>query len=80
MQNSPIGTFEHFQTNQPNVLALELYLNLERRRRESPESRFDFENVTDADLMEDRVDRNFLAECQYIHNKVLFDCINDSLQ
>lgn len=62
------------------MLALELYLNLERRRRESPESRFDFENVTDADLMEDRVDRNFLAECQYIHNKVLFDCINDSLQ
>ena len=67
------------------MLALELYLNLEKRRRESrdqggPDSRFDFENVTDADLVEDRVDRNFLAECQYIHNKVLFDCINDSLQ
>jgi hypothetical protein len=24
-------------------------------------------------------DRNFLAECEHIHNKVLFDCINDSL-
>ena len=23
--------------------------------------------------------RNFLAECEHIHNKVLFDCINDSL-
>lgn len=36
--------------------------------------------MTDADLAEDQVDRNYLAECQYIHNKVLFDCINDSLQ
>jgi hypothetical protein len=25
------------------------------------------------------VDKNFLAESQHIHNKVLFDCINDSL-
>lgn len=23
--------------------------------------------------------RNFLAECEHIHNKVLFDCINDCL-
>ena len=23
--------------------------------------------------------RTFLAECEHIHNKVLFDCINDSL-
>jgi hypothetical protein len=30
--------------------------------------------------MEDRIDKNYLAECQYIHNKVLFDSINDSLQ
>ena len=27
----------------------------------------------------DEVFRNFLAECEHIHNKVLFDCINDSL-
>ena len=25
------------------------------------------------------MDKNFLAESQHIHNKVLFDCINDSL-
>lgn len=23
--------------------------------------------------------RNLVAECEHIHNKVLFDCINDSL-
>jgi len=60
-------------------LPLESYLDLERHRREK-EGALEFENVTDADLAEDQVDRNYLAECQYIHNKVLFDCINDSLQ
>ncbi len=74
----------------PPVLALDLYLKLEKRRKDSrdpqivnetgnPDGRFDFENVNEEDLLEDRVDKNFLAECQYIHNKILFDCINDSL-
>jgi len=36
--------------------------------------------VTDQELADDRVDRNFLSECAHIHNKVLFDTINDSLQ
>ena len=62
-------------------------MKLEKRRKESRDSRlsqsrdgrFDFEQVTDEDLAEDGVDRNFLAECSHIHNKVLFDCINDSL-
>ena len=40
---------------------------------------FDFENVNDNDLVVDRVDKNFLAECLHIHNKIIFDCINDSL-
>jgi hypothetical protein len=70
------------------VLSLDLYLKLEKRRKESrenadltetPDGRFDFEKVNDEELKEDGVDKNFLAECQHIHNKVLFDCINDSL-
>jgi hypothetical protein len=73
----------------PPVLSLDLYLKLEKRRKESRESRlipgnpdglFDFENATTEELEADRVDKNFLAECAHIHNKVLFDCINDSLQ
>lgn len=88
MQNSEIGTYEHFQMSSPPVLSLDLYLKLEKRRKESreqanaqsPDGRFDFERVNDEDLQEDGVDKNFLAECQHIHNKVLFDCINDSLQ
>ena len=89
MQNSEIGCYEHFSSVSPPVLSLDLYLRLEKRRKDSreqpkdpsqPHGLFDFENVHDADLRSDGVDRNFLAECQHIHNKVLFDCINDSLQ
>lgn len=46
----------------------------------SPDGGFDFDRVTDDELRDDGVNRNFLAECQHIHNKVLFDCINESLQ
>jgi hypothetical protein len=89
MQNSEIGTYEHFSQTLPPVLSLDLYLKLEKRRKESrehadpvtsPDGRFDFEKVNDEELKEDGVDKNFLAECQHIHNKVLFDSINDSLQ
>jgi hypothetical protein len=45
-------------------------LKLEKRRKESREKTE--ENPTNND-------KNFLAECEHIHNKVLFDCINDSL-
>ena len=35
MQNSEIGSYEHFQTNMPPVLSLDLYLKLEKSRKES---------------------------------------------
>lgn len=78
MQNSEIGSYDHFQNNLPPILSLDLYLNLEKRRKESrenpaafsteekelgPNGLFDFENVTDEDLRADRVDKNYLAEC-----------------
>ena len=89
MKTAEIGSYEHFQANLPPVLSLDLYLKLEKRRKESrenpvpgqqPDGRFDFDNVNDDELREDGVDKNLLAECQHIHNKVLFDSINDSLQ
>ena len=69
------------------MLSLDLYLKLEKRRKESREAKdpampnglFDFENVNEDELKEEKVDKNFLAECQHIHNKVLFDSVNDSL-
>jgi hypothetical protein len=60
-----------------------MYLKLEKRRKESrrrdDDGLFDFENVNESDLAADNVDKNFLVESLHIHNKVLFDCINESL-
>ena len=70
----------------PNVLPLDLYLKLEKRRKENR----DFHGSASKDQQApggtgrgastaSSVDKNFLAECEHIHNKVLFDSINDSL-
>lgn len=81
LQNSEIGSYEHFEPNYPVVLPLDLYLRLERRRKEQRERELQEQvgkagqNLTAQQLH----DRNFLAECEHIHNKVLFDCINDAL-
>lgn len=37
LQNSEIGSYEHFEPNYPVVLPLDLYLRLERRRKEMRE-------------------------------------------
>lgn len=64
--------------NYPNVLPLDLYLKLEKRRKEARERDRELEkNATGGSS--GTMDKNFLAECEHIHNKVLFDCINDSL-
>ena len=85
LQNSQIGSCEHFDETYPQVLPLDLYLTLERRRKERREEehrkRQEQQNGVQAEdqANRDEVFRNFLAECEHIHNKVLFDCINDSL-
>mgnify|MGYP006893248556 CR=1 FL=1 len=76
MQNSEIGSYDHFQHSFPPVLSLDLYLKLEKRRKESrenpnrfapdsksPDGLFDFEKVNEEELKEDGVNKNFLAEC-----------------
>jgi hypothetical protein len=37
LQNSEIGSYEHFDVNYPAVLPLDLYLKLEKRRKENRE-------------------------------------------
>jgi hypothetical protein len=53
-------------------------LKLEKRRKEARE-RDRESNNPGISANGGNVDKNFLAECEHIHNKVLFDCINDSL-
>lgn len=79
LQNSEIGSYEHFEQHYPPVLPLETYLKLERRRKELRilEQSENGSNVMSSPNAAET--RNFLAECEHIHNKTLFDCINDSL-
>merc|ERR1712091_137962 len=76
MQDSKTGSFSHFIDTFPQVLHLDLYLTLEKRRKEQREKEIS-EGKKEAPNAE--VSSTFVAECEHIHNKVLFDCINDSL-
>ena len=77
LQNSEIGSYEHFEQVYASVLSLDVYLTIEKRRKEKRENlRKDLEgDLNSTAHKEDKL----LAECEHIHNKVLFDCINDSL-
>lgn len=153
LQNSEIGSCEHFDETYPQVLPLDLYLTLEKRRKEKreaelaklkenladntpilnttwatlkesamaddykqrswfaslnnddkvilealreaqknqgdmkelqpatqrPETEVAVKTILEETQEKDSVLKTFLAECEHIHNKVLFDCINDSL-
>jgi hypothetical protein len=41
LQNSEIGSYEHFDVTYPTVLPLDMYLKLEKRRKESREKERD---------------------------------------
>jgi hypothetical protein len=60
------------------VLPLDLYLTLEKRRKENRE-RNNVESPQAAAGSQTEMLRILIAECEHIHNKVLFDSINDSL-
>jgi len=61
------------------VLPLDLYLTLEKRRKEAREKQISEETKPASPTASGEVSTTFIAECEHIHNKVLFDCINDSL-
>ena len=84
LQNSEIGSCEHFDETYPQVLPLKLYLALEKKRKarreeETKEAREKAAAERGITVEELKSPQNFDAECEHIHNKVLFDCINDSL-
>lgn len=78
LQNTEIGSCEHFDENFPQVLPLDLYLTLEKRRKETREQN-NAESLQAAAGSQTEMLRILIAECEHIHNKVLFDSINDSL-
>jgi hypothetical protein len=58
---------------------LDLYLTLEKRRKEVRELQLEQNNERSGAGSQTEMLRILIAECEHIHNKVLFDCINDSL-
>jgi len=60
-----------------------LYLTLEKRRKDAREKQILEEkgqaSSPGGQNTAGEVSTTFIAECEHIHNKVLFDCINDSL-
>lgn len=79
LQNTEIGSCEHFNENFPQILPLDLYLTLEKRRKEVRELQMDQNGERSGAGSQTEMLRILIAECEHIHNKVLFDCINDSL-
>ena len=68
------------------MLPLKLYLTLEKKRKAKREEESKEQKEKEAadkgvavDELKKEAPQNFDAECEHIHNKVLFDCINDSL-
>ena len=65
--------------NFPQILPLDLYLTLERRRKELREKQLEESGERNGAGSQTEMLRILIAECEHIHNKVLFDSINDSL-
>lgn len=65
------------------MLPLDLYLTLEKQRKERRERDYAEQNGGNQPAAtagsQHEMYRVLIAECEHIHNKVLFDCINDSL-
>jgi hypothetical protein len=76
LHDTEVGSCEHFEEHFPMILPLDLYLTLEKRRKEKREKENMESPSGNPQLEQCRV---LVAECEHIHNKVLFDCINDSL-
>lgn len=73
MQNSDIGSYDHFEVdlNKIAVLNLEVYLEIEKQRKNK--GMFNYEHETDENK------KKLLRESEHIHNKALFDAVNESL-
>jgi hypothetical protein len=92
LQNSDIGSYDHFETdlNSIAILPLEVYLELEKIRKNKEIEEVKSENsssdensfstkMNNKDKKSKTNEVKLLRECEHIHNKALFDSINESL-
>jgi hypothetical protein len=73
LQTSDIGNYSHFDTYDPiyPVLGVEIYLEVERQK--------EFQKYSLVEESPRSESSSLVTECEHIHNKMLFDCINESL-
>jgi len=75
LQTSDIGNYIHFDTYDQvsQILGVEIYLEIERKK--------EMEKIEIGGGAEESesVAESLVTECEHIHNKNIFDCINESL-
>lgn len=85
LQNSDIGSYEHFETdlNSIAILPLEVYLELEKKRKSKELDEQKQEETINSEESKRKKAKTkeitLLREWEHIHNKALFDSINESL-
>lgn len=74
LQNCDLGSYDHFEPDlsKLSVLKLDVYLDLEKKRKESG---YNIEKIEKFDTKQ----QSILKESEHIHNKALFDATNESL-
>lgn len=78
LQTSEIGSYDHFETaqdlNTNPILPIDLYLEIERQREEAQLRLMYINGQQEVDL-----ENSIIQESSHIHNKGIFDALNESL-
>ena len=78
LQTSEIGSYDHFETaqdlNTNPILPIDLYLEIERQREESQLRMLYINGQQELEL-----ENSIVQESSHIHNKGVFDSLNESL-
>jgi hypothetical protein len=78
LQTSEIGSYDHFETAQDSaahpILPVDLYLEIERMREENQMKILYQNGVAELDN-----ESSVIQESVHIHNKAIFDSLNESL-
>ena len=75
LQTSEIGNYMHFDTYDPviPILGVDMYLEIEKHKENE---RLEYGGLSDRSQS---AAESFAVEMEHIHNKAIFDCINESL-
>lgn len=75
LRTSDIGSYSHFDTYDfiIPILGVEIYLEIEKRKEQERQ------DINENSENSQSNSESLIGECEHIHNKNIFDCINESL-